>query len=87
MGMTGLGVTVRLLSDCSRGVVAASDVDAEVPAVGFEALSGELLISSGSQRTAAKESRKETKNKTITPIIQTLAFAIIGSGDIVWPKP
>jgi hypothetical protein len=33
MGMTGLGVTVRLLPDCSRGVVVASDVGVDVPPV------------------------------------------------------
>ena len=64
----------------------ASEVEIEVTAVGFEALSGELVIRSGSQRTAAKERRKETRNKTIVPTIHTLASVIIGCGDIVRPE-
>ena len=82
MGMSGLGVTLRLLSDCSRDVVVTSEVDVEVPAVGFETLSGEPVIRSGSQRAAAKERR----NTTIMTTIHTLASAIIGSGDIVRPE-
>ena len=82
MGMRGLGVMLRLLSDCSSDVVVTSEVDVEVPAVGFETLSGEPVIRSGSQRAAAKERR----NTTTAPIIQTLASVIIGSGDVVRPE-
>src|SRR5262249_28271351 len=80
MGMSGLGVTL-ILSDCSRDVVVTLGVDVELPAVGFETLSGELVIRSGSQRATAKVK----KNKTIVPTIHTLASAIIGSGDILRP--
>src|SRR5439155_10385167 len=80
--MSGLGVTLRILSDCSRDVVVTSEVDVELPAVGFETLSGELVIRSGSQRAAAKERR----NKTIVPTIHTLVSAIIGTGDILRPE-
>ena len=82
MGMSGFGVTLRILSDCSRDVVVTSEVDVELPAVGFETLLGELVIRSGSQRAAAKERR----NKTIVPTIHTLASAIIGTGDLR-PEP
>src|SRR5439155_8886308 len=80
--MSGFGVTLRILSDCSRDVVVTSEVDVELPAVGFETLLGELVIRSGSQRAAAKERR----NKTIVPTIHTLASAIIGTGDLR-PEP
>jgi hypothetical protein len=36
MGMTGLGVALQLLSDCSRDVVLTSELDVELAAVGFE---------------------------------------------------
>src|SRR5262249_23913557 len=80
MGMSGLGVTLRILSDCSRDTAVTSGLD--VPAVSFETLSGELVIRSGSQRAAANERR----NKTIVPTIHTLASAIIGSGGILRPE-
>jgi len=83
MGMRGLGVTLRLLSDCWRDVVVTSEVDVEVPAVGVETLSGEPVIRSGSQRAA----EKETRNTTIAPTIHNLAFAMIGPGDIVCREP
>src|SRR5262249_13200788 len=82
MGMTGLGVTLRLLSDCSRDVVLTSELDAGLDAVGFETVSGELIIMSGSQRAAAKERR----NKTIVPTIRSLASAIMGPGDMLRPE-
>src|SRR5215471_16524918 len=65
MGMRGLGVTLRLLSDCWRDVVVTSEVDVEVPAVGVETFSGEPVMGSGSQRAA----EKETRNTTIAPTI------------------
>jgi hypothetical protein len=37
MGMTGLGLTLRILSDL-RDVVATSELDVELAAVGFETL-------------------------------------------------
>jgi hypothetical protein len=37
MGMTGLGLTLRILSDL-RDVVATSELDVELTAVGFETL-------------------------------------------------
>src|SRR5262249_31488961 len=80
--MSGLGVTLRLLSDCSREVVVTSELDVELAAVGFETVRRELIIRSGSHRAAAKERR----NKTIVPTIHTLAFAIIGSGHILRPE-
>src|SRR5438128_10150643 len=82
MGMSGLGVTPRIFSDRSRDVIVTSEVDVELPAVGFETLSGELVIRSGNQRAATKERR----NKTIVPTIHTLASAIIGTGDILRPE-
>src|SRR5262249_20475018 len=85
MGMTGLGLTLRILSGCSTDVVATSEIDVEVLAVRFEALSGELVIRFRSKHAAPKEKRKETRNITIVPTIQTLASASIGSGDIVRP--
>jgi hypothetical protein len=83
MGMRGLGVTLRLLSDCWRDVVVTSEVDVEVPAVGVETLSGEPVIRSGSQRAA----EKETRNTTIAPTIHNVAPAMIGPGDIVRREP
>jgi hypothetical protein len=38
MGMTGLGVTLPLLSDCSRDVVVTLELDVELAAVGFESV-------------------------------------------------
>jgi hypothetical protein len=36
LGMSGLGVALRLLSDSSREVVVTSELDVELAAVGFE---------------------------------------------------
>jgi hypothetical protein len=80
MGMRGLGVTVRLLSDGWRDVT--SEVDVEVPAMGVETLSGEPVMRSGSQRAA----EKQTTNTTIAPTIHTLASAMIGPGDLMRPE-
>jgi hypothetical protein len=38
MGMSGLGVTLRPVSDCSRDVVATSELDVELAIVDFEPL-------------------------------------------------
>src|SRR5262245_19408965 len=71
MGMTGLGLTLRILLGCSTDAVATSEIDVEVLAIRFEALSGERVIGPRSKRAAAKEKRKETTNSTIVPTIQT----------------
>src|SRR5262249_60278506 len=76
MGMRGLGVTLRLLSDCWRDVVVTSEVNVDVPAVGVETLSGEPVMRSGSQRAV----EKETRNTTIAPTIHSLAYEIGGPG-------
>src|SRR5262245_19465556 len=86
MGMTGLGLTLRISLGCSTDAVATSEIDVEVLAVRFEALSGELVIGPRSKRAAAKEKRKETTNSTIVPTIQTLASASIGFGHILRPE-